>query len=206
MVIGLTSWPWTARLVRSQTLSIRERPYIERARGLGAGDAQLIRKHVLPNVLPVIFAQTILSIALMILAESTLSFIGLGDPNRASWGAVLENAFEAGRSDAGRVVVDRRAGALHRAGRARVHDVRERDRGDREPEVASAMSLLEVRDLTIEYQTQSGPVPAVRGVDLTIERGQVLGLAGESGCGKSTIGLGLMRLLRAARACTGASR
>ena len=96
LVIGLTSWPWTARLVRSQTLSIRERPYIERARGLGAGDAQLIRKHVLPNVLPVIFAQTILSIALMILAESTLSFIGLGDPNRASWGAVLENAFEAG--------------------------------------------------------------------------------------------------------------
>jgi peptide/nickel transport system permease protein len=96
MVIGLTSWPWTARLVRSQTLSIRERPYIERARGLGAGDLQLIRKHVLPNVLPVIFAQTILSVALMILAESTLSFIGLGDPNRASWGAVLENAFEAG--------------------------------------------------------------------------------------------------------------
>lgn len=96
MVIGLTSWPWTARLVRSQTLSIRERPYIERARGLGARDRQLVRKHVLPNVLPVIFAQTILSIALMILAESTLSFIGLGDPNRASWGAVLENAFEAG--------------------------------------------------------------------------------------------------------------
>ena len=57
------------------------------------------------------------------------------------------------------------------------------------------MSVLEVRDLTIEYQAQAGPVPAVRGVDLTIERGQVLGLAGESGCGKSTIGLGLMRLL-----------
>ncbi len=62
----------------------------------GCGRPQLIVRHVLPNVLPVIFAQTILSIALMILAESTLSFIGLGDPNRASWGAVLENAFEAG--------------------------------------------------------------------------------------------------------------
>ncbi|MFN8232357.1 MAG: ABC transporter ATP-binding protein [Actinomycetota bacterium] len=57
------------------------------------------------------------------------------------------------------------------------------------------MSLLEVRGLTIAYSTREGPVPAVRGVDLTIERGQVLGLAGESGCGKSTIGLGLLRLL-----------
>lgn len=96
MVIGLTSWPWTARIVRSQALSVRERPYVERARGLGARDAQLIAKHVLPNVFPVIFANTILSIALAILAESALSFIGLGDPLRISWGATLELAFDAG--------------------------------------------------------------------------------------------------------------
>jgi peptide/nickel transport system permease protein len=96
MVIGLTSWPWTARLVRSQTLSIRERPYIERARGLGASGYKLVGKHVLPNVMPVILAQTILSIAGAILSESTLSFIGLGDPLRPSWGAVLSNANEAG--------------------------------------------------------------------------------------------------------------
>jgi peptide/nickel transport system permease protein len=96
MVIGLTFWPWTARIVRSQTLSVRERPYVERARGLGSRDAQLIMKHVLPNVFPVIFAQTILSIAAAILAESALSFIGLGDPLRVSWGGTLELAFEAG--------------------------------------------------------------------------------------------------------------
>jgi peptide/nickel transport system permease protein len=100
-VIGLTSWPWTARLVRSQTLSVRERPYIERARGLGASDTHLIRKHVFPNVLPVLLAQTILSIALAILSESTLSFIGLGDPARPSWGALLDNAFEAGATTLG---------------------------------------------------------------------------------------------------------
>jgi peptide/nickel transport system permease protein len=101
LVIGLTSWPWTARLVRSQTLSVKERPYVERARGLGAGDLHLIRKHVLPNVFPVIFAQTILSIALAILSESTLSFLGLGDPLRVSWGAVLEFAFDAGATTLG---------------------------------------------------------------------------------------------------------
>lgn len=57
------------------------------------------------------------------------------------------------------------------------------------------MSVLEVQDLAIEYSSREGPVPAVRGVSFSIERGQVLGLAGESGCGKSTIGLGLLRLL-----------
>jgi peptide/nickel transport system permease protein len=101
MVIGLTSWAGTARLVRSQTLSIKERPFVERARGLGAGNWQLVRRHVLPNVFPVIFANTILTVALSILSETTLSFLGLGDPLRVSWGAILEIAFEAGASTLG---------------------------------------------------------------------------------------------------------
>jgi peptide/nickel transport system permease protein len=101
MVIGLTSWAGTARLVRSQTLSIKERPFVERAHGLGAGNWQLVRLHVLPNVFPVIFANTILTVALSILAETTLSFLGLGDPLRVSWGAILEIAFEAGASTLG---------------------------------------------------------------------------------------------------------
>jgi peptide/nickel transport system permease protein len=96
LVIGLTSWAWTARLVRSQTLSIRERPFVERVRGLGSSDRRIMLRHVLPNVMPVIIAQTILSVALAILAESTLSFIGLGDPLRVSWGQTLEQAFETG--------------------------------------------------------------------------------------------------------------
>ncbi len=101
LVLGLTSWPWTARLVRSQTLSVRERPYVERARGLGARDRELIARHVLPNVFPVIFANAILAVSLAILAESALSFIGLGDPLRVSWGSMLEQAFDAGATTQG---------------------------------------------------------------------------------------------------------
>lgn len=101
LVLGLTSWPWTARLVRSQTLSVRERPYVERARGLGAPDRQLIARHVLPNVFPVIFANAILAVSAAILAESALAFIGLGDPLRVSWGSVLEQAFDAGATTQG---------------------------------------------------------------------------------------------------------
>jgi peptide/nickel transport system permease protein len=96
IVIGVTSWPGTTLLIRSQTLSIKERPYLERARVLGAGRWQLMRRHVLPNVMPMVFANTTLTVAIAILAETTLSFLGLGDPTRVSWGSMLESAFAVG--------------------------------------------------------------------------------------------------------------
>jgi peptide/nickel transport system permease protein len=96
LVIGLTSWPGTARLVRAQVLSVRERPYVERARALGASDRHMITHHILPNVMPVIFANTILTIAIAILSETALSFLGLGDPTTPSWGTIIESAFQNG--------------------------------------------------------------------------------------------------------------
>lgn len=96
LVIGLTSWPSTARIVRSQVLSIRERMYIERIRNLGASDARLMMHHVFPNVLPLIYANTVLVIAGSILSEATLAFLGLGDPVRISWGTMLHYAFVSG--------------------------------------------------------------------------------------------------------------
>ncbi len=96
LVIGVTSWPATALLIRSQTLSIKERAYIERARVLGAGRWHQIRRHVLPNVMPMVFANTTLTVAVAILAETTLSFLGLGDPTRVSWGSMLDDAFQVG--------------------------------------------------------------------------------------------------------------
>jgi peptide/nickel transport system permease protein len=96
LVIGITSWPATALLIRSQALSIRERPYLERARVLGAGRWHQITRHALPNVMPMVFANTTLTVAAAILTETTLSFLGLGDPTRVSWGTMLENAFSVG--------------------------------------------------------------------------------------------------------------
>lgn len=101
VVIGVTSWPATARLVRAQTLSIEGRPYLERARALGAGDWHQMTRHVLPGVLPLVMANTTLTVAVAILSETTLSFLGLGDPFRISWGSMLENAFSAGAITAG---------------------------------------------------------------------------------------------------------
>jgi peptide/nickel transport system permease protein len=96
LVIGVTSWPATALLIRSQALSIRERPYLERARVLGAGRWHQITRHALPNVMPMVFANTTLTVAAAILTETTLSFLGLGDPTRISWGTMLDNAFSVG--------------------------------------------------------------------------------------------------------------
>jgi peptide/nickel transport system permease protein len=101
LVIGVTSWPGTALLIRSQTLSIKERPYLERARVLGAGKGQQMRRHILPNVMPMVFANTTLTVAIAILAETTLSFLGLGDPTRVSWGSMLESAFSVGAMTTG---------------------------------------------------------------------------------------------------------
>ena len=95
-VIGITSWAGTARVVRAQVLTLKQRPYVERARALGAGNLHLISRHILPNVFPLIFANTVLVVAVAILAETTLSFLGLGDPFNVSWGTMLELAFERG--------------------------------------------------------------------------------------------------------------
>lgn len=96
LVIGITSWASTALLIRSQTLSIKERPYLERARALGAGRWHQMSRHVLPNVMPMVFANTTLTVAIAILSETTLSFLGLGDPTRISWGSMLDDAYDVG--------------------------------------------------------------------------------------------------------------
>ena len=94
LIIGLTGWSSTARMVRSQVLSLRERQYVERARAIGATDMHIIRRHVLPNAFPLVFANTVLTVAVSILSESTLSFLGLRPQGTVTWGTMLSYATE----------------------------------------------------------------------------------------------------------------
>ena len=100
LVIGITSWAGTGRIVRSQVLTLRERAFVERARALGASHWYILRTHIFPNALPLIFANTVLIVAVAILSEAALSFLGLGDPTKISWGTMLENAFSSGAPSA----------------------------------------------------------------------------------------------------------
>ena len=101
VVIGLTSWASTARIIRSQTLSVRERMFVDRARVIGSGPGHIMRRHILPNVINLIVANTVLTFAAAIFTETTLAFIGLGDPFAPSWGELLNAAQSAGAPSLG---------------------------------------------------------------------------------------------------------
>lgn len=90
--IGVTAWPPTTRLVRAQTLTLEERPYVERARALGAGHWHVMTRHVLPGVMPIVLVQAALTVSGAIIAEATLAFLGLEDPAKISWGTTLQLA------------------------------------------------------------------------------------------------------------------
>ena len=93
IAIAVTSWPGTARLIRAQTLAVEARPFIERARALGARDSQLMARQVLPNVAPFILVSSTLTVAGAILSETTLTFLGLGNPVDVSWGSMINQAL-----------------------------------------------------------------------------------------------------------------
>jgi len=101
LAIGLTQWTRTARITRSQTLTVKERVFVLRGRALGATHFYLMTRHILPNVLPLVFANTTLVISLSILSEAFLSFLGLGDPTKFSWGITIRYAFQTGAASMG---------------------------------------------------------------------------------------------------------
>ena len=92
VLLGLTSWPVMARVVRAETLSLRERDFIGAARSTGASDTRIVLRHIVPNVVPSALVMAAVTGSRVVLLEAGLAYLGLGDPNVASWGALINNA------------------------------------------------------------------------------------------------------------------
>ncbi|SDM30398.1 ABC-type dipeptide/oligopeptide/nickel transport system, permease component [Franzmannia pantelleriensis] len=92
LAVSLLTWRTVARLIRSQVLSLRERPFVKAARVAGASDLRIMYLHIFPNVMPLVFLELAIIVGVSIIAEATLSFLGLGPPQSISWGGILHNA------------------------------------------------------------------------------------------------------------------
>ena len=96
LILSLTFWPIISRVIRAQTLSLRERPFIESAKVSGVSNTRIIVKHLAPNVLPIAFYYLTVTVTGAILVEAGLSFLGFGDPSNMSWGMMLQWCFVKG--------------------------------------------------------------------------------------------------------------
>ncbi len=221
LVIGLLGWTSIARLVRSQVVSIKERKFVERARAIGASNLRIILRHVLPQVIPIVLTMSVLDISGAIIAESSLSFLGLGDPTLVSWGMMLNFAFERGLSRRawwfllppgfaivwvsmglvllGRTledIVNPRLETHHLFDANRMLSLFVGEQSKKEPEKEN--EILGVRNLSVSYLLDDETeLQAVEDLSFSLKKGSILGLVGESGCGKTTAMLGVLRLLPA---------
>ena len=218
LVIGLLYWTTTARMVRSQTLAVKSRKFVLRARAIGSGKGHIIRHHILPLVLPILVVQAVLVVSSAVLAESTLSFLGLGDPTALSWGQMLNYAFGRGAMSTGAwwaLVVPGFGIVWVVLGLTLLGQGLEQILNPRldthhlmpgRPVVKSEAGapsekniLLEVQNLSINYiNNGKPPARAVENISFSLKEGELIGLVGESGCGKTTLMLALLRLLPSA--------
>ncbi|ELY41115.1 ABC transporter permease [Natronorubrum tibetense] len=95
IAIVLILWRSTARVIRSQVLSHKQRPYVESAQAIGAGHGRIMYRHILPNVLPLAFLYAAFAVGWAVIAEASLAFLGFGDPNMLSWGEMIYEVYNA---------------------------------------------------------------------------------------------------------------
>jgi ABC-type glutathione transport system ATPase component/ABC-type dipeptide/oligopeptide/nickel transport system permease subunit len=218
LVISLVMWASPCRELRSQVLKIRANGYIDAARAMGEKARWIILRHVLPDLIPLIVPQFVLVAQSAILIESSLSFLGLGDPVAKSWGSMLffantRAAFLTGAwvywvlppglcialcclsfSLIGFSLTGRRGLSYFSYGSFRV-PAGGRDR--KEGKGPAGGPPLAVADLTVRYRTGGNEGPAVSRTSLELADREVLGIVGESGCGKTTLAMCVLGLLRA---------
>src|SRR2546425_989301 len=96
LAIAIVSWPSTARVIRSQVLTVKERQFIERSRAIGARPSFIVRKHIIPNVMPLVWAEAVLTVSNSVFTEAFLSFFGLGASGPdviRSWGVLVNESY-----------------------------------------------------------------------------------------------------------------
>lgn len=220
LVIGGVMWARTARVLRAQVLSSRERGSVNAAWVMGAGAGHLLRLHMLPAVFPLVIPEFVRAVNAAIMLETSLSFLGFGDPTAKSWGTILfyAHARNAYLTSAWLwwivppgIAVTATVFAFAAVGYALEHTARPAMSGLRRHESipatshepAAANRVVEARDVSIGYRTPHGVVGAVEGVSLAIEDGEIVGLVGESGSGKTTLAGALLQLERPPGIVTG---
>ena len=217
IVLGALGWSYGARQLRSQTLSLRNRDFLEAARVRGERRFYVIVFEILPTMTSLIVASFLGAALYAVLFAAGLQFIGLGDPNSQSWGTMLYWAENNEALGANMVLwaimpgvcvallgaafallnyafdeISNPALRMRRLERAGVGSGREARPAD---VPLAAEKILEVRGLTVAYATDHDPVVAVDHVDFDLARGEFLGIVGESGCGKSTLLYAIAQLL-----------
>ncbi|MER7555592.1 dipeptide/oligopeptide/nickel ABC transporter permease/ATP-binding protein [Nocardioides sp. NPDC126508] len=233
LVFGFVIAPGVFRLVRSSVIAVREELFVDAARVSGLSDPRIVRRHILPVVVAPTMIQMSQVLGIAIVVQAGLEFLGLGSANQASWGGMLNDSFQniytapelllwpglvivltvtacALLGNALRDGLGTGPAPARPRARARRRDGR-RVSGPSAPRPAVAPAdddaLVRIEDLVVSYPSGTEDRQVVRGVSLSVRRGEVLGLVGESGSGKSQTAFSILGLLpRQARMSAGLIR
>ncbi len=212
LAIALTTWPRSARIMRAQVLSLKSRVYVQAARAAGASHGRTLVRHIIPNGLAPIITDATILMGLAVLTEAGLSFLGLGDQNAVSWGRMI---FDGQRQlriapwmsifpgiallllvASFNLLGDGLNEALNpqlRRLAARATPKPPMPVGEARP--ATPGPILDVSNLRMSYRLDSGQIMAVDGVSFRLQQGESLGVVGESGCGKSSLGAAILQVM-----------